>query len=225
VPQHNTTQHNTTQHNKRKKNMGAKQQASTPRHEFFAERPVPQGVLIPETPIFVQANCAQKGSWVLGEQALGSAPIDCFFVGFSFVEEFDQYKDDLVSWAVLHFIPVDCDFLRPNLVYTTKIKNMGSGRKGSLSNLGNQFGEVLASGLDPREVLWTMRFWAKSGSLPTGVAYSCAVLDFSYRSVDPSLLAPAVEVIQQERKLAALYCGVVAPASQVAGHLAGVPDN
>jgi hypothetical protein len=190
--------------------MSAKTDSQIARHSFFAKNPIPTGILIPETPVVLQANCAQKGSWVLGEKVLGNEPINCYLVGFKLSQEYDPYKDAPVNWTILHFVPINCDFLKSNLVYTTKIKNMASNRKGSLYNLGNKIAEIISSGLDPREVAWTMQFIGKSGSLPSGEPYMCAVIDFAYKLVPGQEMESLVAVIEQSEKLANLTIAAMA---------------
>lgn len=184
------------------------------RNAFFARQPKPEGIVIPNTPVILQANCAQKGSWVIGEEQLGNKPIKAFIVGLHHSPEWDAYKDKPVNWAIVHFVPVESEMLKCNLVYTTKLKNMASNRKGSLFNLGNRIAELIALGLDPREVIWTFSFVGKSGALPNGEAYSCSVLDFSYEFLSTpeqaAILDRCVVAIQQEQEIHQLTLAAMA---------------
>lgn len=184
------------------------------RNAFFANQPKPEGIVIPTTPVILQANCAQKGSWVIGEEQLGNKPIKAFIVGLHHSPEWDAYKDKPVNWAIIHFVPVDSEMLKTNLVYTTKIKNMASNRKGSLFNLGNRIAELIALGLDPREVIWTFSFVGKSGALPNGDPYSCSVLDFNYEPIssqeEATILDRCVAAIQQEQQIHELTLAAMA---------------
>jgi hypothetical protein len=183
------------------------------RHPFFSITPKPEGIFIPEVPVFVQANCAQNGSWVLGEKSLGNDPIEFYILAFQFGMEHDPYRNAEIQNAniqigTIYFVPLDESVLKPNLVYATKIKNQASGRKGSLSNFGNRVAEIVVSGYDPREVVWEAKFVQKSGSLPDGTAYKCAVLDFDYRfplhELEAKLLDDCVLVLKDDLKLQAL---------------------
>jgi hypothetical protein len=140
-----------------------KVQSDIARHPFFSDVEKPEGILIPDIPIFVQANCAQNGSWVVGEKSLGNDPLEFFILAFQFGQEHDPYKDVEIQTGTLWFVPVDDTLLRSGLVYATKIKNQASGRKGSLSNFGNRVAELVVSGYDPREVIWEAKFMQKSG--------------------------------------------------------------
>lgn len=190
--------------------MATKAESQIQRHPFFAQNPVPDGILIPETPVLLQANCAQKGSWVLGEKNLGNDPIDCYLVGFQFSKEYDPYKETEVMWTIVHFVPTKCDFLKPNLVYTTKIKNMASNRKGSLFNLGNKMAEIISTGLDPREVKWSMKFVPKSGMLPSGEMFQCSVVDFDYTQIPSAEIEPIIPVLTEVEKIAQLTIAAMA---------------
>jgi hypothetical protein len=185
------------------------------RNPFFSDVQKPEGILIPDIPIFVQANCAQNGSWVVGEKSLGNDPLEFFILAFQFGQEHDPYKEVDIQTGTLWFVPVDDTLLRSGLVYATKIKNQASGRKGSLSNFGNRVAELVVSGYDPREVVWEAKFMQKSGSLPDGTAYKCAVLDFDYRFVnhetEAKLLNDCVLVLQDDLKLSGLQ-GAALPA-------------
>jgi hypothetical protein len=183
------------------------------RHPFFATTPIPEGVFISEIPVFLQANCAQNGSWVLGEKSLGNDPIEFYILAFQYSMERDPYRNAEVQNAniqigTIYFVPIDESLLRPNLVYATKIKNQASGRKGSLSNFASRVAEIVVSGYDPREVIWEAKFIQKSGSLPDGTAYKCAVLDFDYRfptqASEAKLLDDCVLVLKDDLKLKAL---------------------
>jgi len=157
--------------------------ANIERKSFFSKTEKPIGITVPETPVFVQANCSQKGSWVLGEEALGNKELEFFVLDFEFGREHDPYKDREIRTGTIVFTPVNCGFLKERLVYVTKIKDQNSGRKGSLSNFGAKLAEAVASGIDPRELIWTATFVNKSGSLPSGDPYNCSVLSFTNRLV------------------------------------------
>jgi hypothetical protein len=156
----------------------------------------------------VQANCAQKGSWVLGEKSLGNEELEMFILAFQFGQEFDPYKEKHIPTGTIIFTPIGSPILKERLVYATKIKNQASGRKGSLANFGAKVAEAVASGLDPRELIWCASFVHKSGSLPNGEVYNCSVINFSTREVaddqENSLLGHCVIVLEEDLKISKL---------------------
>jgi len=172
------------------------------RKSFFAKTEKPIGITVPETPVFVQANCSQKGSWVLGEEVLGNKELEFFILGFEFGQEHDPYKKCKIGIGTIVFTPINCGFLKERLVYVTKIKNQNSGRKGSLSNFGAKLAEAIASGIDPRELVWTASFVNKSGTLPDNTPYNCAVLSFVSRNVsdqdEDNILGHCVHVFEHD---------------------------
>ena len=185
--------------------MATKTKTEIIRHSFFANTEKPTGIIIPEVPVFVQANCSQSGSWILGEKNLGNENLQFFVLVFLFGQELNPYKDIEISTGTIFFTPIDTTTLKPQLVYATKIKNQASGRKGSLANFGARVAECVASGTDPREVIWTAKFVNKSGSLPDGKLYNCAVIDFTYRTIqdeeESNLLNNCVLVLEDDTKL------------------------
>jgi hypothetical protein len=178
------------------------------RNSFFAKTEKPEGIVIPEVPVFVQANCAQKGSWVLGEESLGNKELEMFILAFQFGQEYDPYKEKDIPTGTIIFTPVGSTFLKDRLVYATKIKNQASGRKGSLANFGAKVAEAVASGLDPRELIWCANFVHKSGSLPSGEVYNCSVINFSTREIadeqENTLLGHCVIVLEEDFKISNL---------------------
>jgi hypothetical protein len=180
--------------------------ATIERKSFFAKTEKPIGITIPEMPVFLQANCAQKGSWVLGEESLGNKNLDFFILAMQFGYEFDPYKDRDIPIGTIIFTPINCDFLRERLVYATKIKNQNSGRKGSLANFAAKLAEAVASGIDPRELVWSANFVNKSGNLPDGKPYNCSVISFGSRLVDDededTILGHCVNVFEDDLHLA-----------------------
>lgn len=180
--------------------------ATIERKSFFAKTEKPIGITIPEMPVFLQANCAQKGSWVLGEESLGNKSLDFFILALQFGYEFDPYKERDMPIGTIIFTPINCDFLKERLVYATKIKNQNSGRKGSLANFAAKLAEAVASGIDPRELVWTANFVNKAGNLPDGKPYNCSVISFVSRGVadegEDTILGHCVNIFEEDFKLA-----------------------
>ena len=179
--------------------------APTVRNAFFAKTQKPTGLFVPEVPIFVQANCAQKGSWVLGEKTLGNDPIRFYVLAFQNDFEINPYKDKEEQIGTIWFTPIEDDPLKSCLVYAVKIRNQNSGRKGSLCNFAAKVAELIVGGYDPREVIWSASFVQKSGSLPDGKTYNCAVVDFGWEFPESepeiSLLENCIAVLEDDGKL------------------------
>jgi len=198
-----------------------KTSATIERKSFFKETVKPTGIIIPDHPIYVQANCAQKGSWVLGEKSLGNENLTFFVLAVLFSRELNPYKEKEIAIATIFLTPIDDNTLKPQLVYAIKIRDQDSGRKGSLSNFAARTAEMMATGVDPREVIWTAKFINKSGNLPNGDPYNCAVIDFEYRFVktdeEDAILANCVLVLEEDFKLKKLQQIALPPIVQMEG--------
>lgn len=160
---------------------------------------------------------------MLGEKMLGNDPIEIYILGFQFGSEFDPYKERFTQIGTIWLTPIEGSPLTRGLVYALKIKNQASNRKGSLFNFGQKVAEITVQGFDPREVIWVASFIKKSGSLPDGTAYNCAVLSFDYRFPESigeeALLADCVVVLQDDRKLLQLQ------AASLPGIHASLPEG
>jgi hypothetical protein len=179
-----------------------KTSATIDRRSFFKETQKPTGIIIPDHPIYVQANCAQKGQWILGEKSLGNEFLNFFVLAVLFSREFNPYKSKDIPIATIFLTPIDNEILKAQLVYAIKIRDQDSGRKGSLSNFASRTAEMMATGIDPREVVWTAKFVNKSGTLPNGLPYNCAVIDFDYRYVktdeEDAILGDCILVLEED---------------------------
>jgi hypothetical protein len=133
------------------------------------------------------------------------------FLVVHFNRRVSEYMNGRIAQGQIWFTPLTGDIPK-GIVYYTLIKNLSSGRSGSLKNFGCQVAIAQSQGYDPRELVWIPKFIKKSAAITNdaGITESASwyVIDWMWRvcnAEEEKVLDNCVAIIQNPAQMELLF--------------------